>query len=112
MNNRLRAVVRKSSALGGFKGFLLLAAAILMDETISVLIGGDTGGFLWVTFHFILNPVLCIAFVICAAVKAILVEQLSVIVIGLILSALALGYVYLSASGNIEWIQFLGISFQ
>ena len=37
-------------------GFFALWA--LSSEVITIYVGGDIGGFLWVTFHFILNPIL------------------------------------------------------
>ena len=42
----------------GIKIIGYFALWALFSEALTIYLGGDWGGFLWVTFHFILNPIL------------------------------------------------------
>ena len=55
----------KLQRLSGFSGLAILAIAILISEICTfglMRMGSDIAGFLWVTFHFVINPVLCVAY--------------------------------------------------
>ncbi|MEN8135372.1 MAG: hypothetical protein ABFS18_07515 [Thermodesulfobacteriota bacterium] len=96
---------------GGISGVLILYAVVLFDELGSVLLGGDSGAFLWTTFHFVINPLLCSIYLILTVLKMINKKDkyrwFSITGI-----ALALFYLYIAVSGNTLWIDLLGIDFK
>ena len=96
---------------GGIVGFMLLAAAIAIDEVASVYLGGNLGAFLWTTFHFILNPILCVIYIVFTIVKGIRARSLKLGIVYLILILLALAYIYIAFTGNIWWPEFFGVDF-
>jgi len=112
MNTNVRTALAALSTWGGIGGFLVLSAMIVADEAVCVYIGGNIGSFLWVTFHFVVNPIFCALYILLSIAKAVAVRRLKEAITCVILCALALGYIYLAVSGNIQWVQFFGISFQ
>ena len=99
---------------GGISGALILCFIIVSDEVLSAFYGGDLGAFLWTTFHFILNPVLCFIYIIISVVKGFRIKRKSyrIRAVYLLLVLLAISYIYIAFSGNTTWPKMLGINFQ
>ena len=55
--------------LGGWYGSLILLCAYIASEVGFGMLGGDWGGFLYVTFHFIIMPLGSICIVILTLIK-------------------------------------------
>lgn len=96
--------------LGGISGIIILVSIILISELGAVQYGGDTGAFLWTTFHFVINPILSVAYIVLTITKWIRVKEKAryLYTLGI---AVALMYIYFSVSGNTLWLDLLGIDF-
>jgi hypothetical protein len=91
-------------------GFL---AWILATEHGAVAIGGDLGSFLYVTFHFILNPLGAVVVATFLAWQACVSRgRLPVRLLTLASIALPLSIVYIAATGSIWLTKFLGLRFR
>jgi hypothetical protein len=60
-------MIDKIKGFGGWPASLILTFLYFASELGSFAVGGDAGGFLWVTFHFVLMPLLSLG-VLCWAV--------------------------------------------
>lgn len=96
--------------MGGFSGLLILLIIILFDELVTVQCGGDAGAFLWTTFHFIVNPILCLIYIIVTIFKAIHTRSKTRYFYPLGI-AVAILYIYLSLTGSTFWLDFFNIDF-
>lgn len=95
---------------GGISGILILSAIIIADELGAVQYGGDTGALLWTTFHFVINPLFCVIYIILTVLKGIHTKEKIRLFYPLGI-AVALFYLYISISGNIFWLELFGIDF-
>jgi len=64
MSGRLRS-------LGGWPGSILLLLIYVILEVGSSLVGGDWGAFLYVTFHFIVMPILAVGAILATLARAV-----------------------------------------
>lgn len=98
--------------LGGWTGLLWLIGIILLTELGGVRLGGDRGAFWWTTFHFIGNPLVCVAYSILTAVKAFQFRKSAgAKLFHMLPLAIPLGFVYLAFTGNTWWLEVLGVRF-
>ncbi len=80
--------------------FVLL---VLLSETATMYLGGDTGGFIWVTFHFIINPVLGITVILFVIWHTLKQSILWLKVITIVACIAPLLVIYIGYTGNF-WI--------
>jgi uncharacterized membrane protein YagU involved in acid resistance len=94
-------------------GFFIILAFffwVLASEYGTASISGDLGAFIWTSFHFILNPILGLLlsiFLVWAAIKQ---DQLHAKIFSLISTALPLFISYAGFTGNIWFVELLGIN--
>jgi hypothetical protein len=86
-------------------------AYVLITEFATVAVGGSIGAFLYVTFHFILNPLLGVVVTVLAllGIRRVRAALRPLAILG---SAAALGIAYLGITGSPWLTQALGLSFR
>ena len=83
---------------------VILISVILIDEILLFAIGGDLyGGFLWITFHFIINPLLALIYVVVVIIRVVRNGSKREPLWKIIYSIPAIFFIYLSVSGNMYW---------
>ena len=103
-----RIVSYQYSGLMVFLSFLIW---VLVSEYVPTFIKNDFGGFIWTTFHFVLNPILGLSIAIFICWHA-LKQRFWVKVVSLLSTCFPLFISYVGFSGNIWFIQLLGIDFK
>ena len=97
--------------VGGWFGAAILIVVFLLSEFIPVWIGGDLGGFLYVTFHFILVPLLSICVVVLTVIKTFQIKAVGK-KLGTFLSAVVpIAILYLAVTGSAWLPRLLNIHF-
>jgi len=94
-------------------GFLVIIAFIfwvLVSEYGTASISGDLGALIWISFHFIVNPILGLLLSIFLVWIAIKQDQLHAKIFSLISTALPLFISYAGFTGNIWFVELLGIN--
>jgi lipopolysaccharide export LptBFGC system permease protein LptF len=97
--------------LGGWRGLFLLVIFILATELFSSRVGGDTGAFLFVTFHFIISPLFCITHILITLINSTYQKSSGHKLIYLIPAFITGGIFYILVTGNIRWLEVLRINF-
>jgi hypothetical protein len=94
---------------GGVKGAIIVAAIILGGEFILVKFfwRTDFGGFMWVTVHFVLGPLLTCAFIIATLVKVFYVKGWSTRIGCLIIPVPFCVYLFMAVTGDPRWFVWL-----
>ena len=69
-----KATIAQLRRFGGWQGSLLLVVIYVFLEVGTSLLGGDWGAFLYVTFHFIVMPLLALGVILVTLILA-LVQQ-------------------------------------
>jgi len=87
-----------------------LGFALLSEVLSTVLIGDGIGAFLYVTFHFVVNPVLAVAVVV-FVVRTLRRQRAWVAAASMVGAGLALGVAYIGLSGSPWLTQMLGLRF-
>jgi len=83
---------------------VILISIILIDEILLFAIGGDLyGGFLWVTFHFIINPILAAIYIVVVIIRVVRNGTKREPLWKIIYCIPAFMFIYISVSGNIYW---------
>ena len=83
---------------------VILISIILIDEILLFAIGGDLyGGFLWVTFHFIINPFLALIYIVVVIIRVVRNGSKREPLWKIIYSIPAVIFIHISVSGNIYW---------
>ena len=87
------------------RGYLLLVlfSWILISEVASMMAAGGYGSFLWVTLHFILNPVLALFYVVITLVYIFREKGNGYSYLKALYLIPPIGFIYISISGNIYW---------
>jgi len=90
---------------GGTKGGLILAAFILVGECLTFLLmpESDLAGFLWVTIHFVVGPVVAVAFILVTMVKLFMVNQWTTRLSCLLIPLPVVLYLYMAVTGDPRW---------
>lgn len=101
----------RSYLSGGVQYGLILIAVLICSELISVILGGDWGSLLWVTFHFVLNPILCIIYVLLVVIKFSKKNSMFDNLLCIPFILLAIFYLYIAFTGRVEWVEIFGINF-
>ena len=113
MEQPRRPTVRFRHPMAGILVAASFLAWILATEFGVVAIGGDLGGFLYVTFHFILNPLVGVVVAAFLAWHALVSQgRLPVRVLTLASISLRLSIVYIAATGSFWLTEFLGLRFR
>lgn len=89
-------------------GLLLI---VFMGELLPVIYGGDLGAFLWTSIHFVLNPLLCLAYIVFAAFQVFHTGSKQRRLLYLSLLVLPILYIYVLLSDPAGWVRILGLSF-
>ena len=97
-------------AFGGVSGFCVLCILILVSEFGAIIYGGDVGSLLWTTFHFVVNPILCVIYTVITVYKY-LSSKRKVRFLYIACVVVALLYIFVSVSGNTAWLDILNIDF-
>jgi len=99
--------------LNGWRGLAILISVILVPELICAnLLLKEIGSFLWVTFHFITTPIYCLVHIVIALINISRFKISTDSAFNVISIGIALGFIYISVTGNIGWVKILQISFQ
>ena len=94
----------------GFAIAIIFCVWVLASEYGSASIGGDFGGFSWVTFHFILNPTIGILLSIFLIFVAIKQDRLHAKIVSFISIGFPLFITYVGFTGNIWFVELVGIN--
>ena len=97
--------------LGGWKGLVPLILFIFSTEALTVSVGGDAGGFWWVTFHFILSPLYCIVHITVTCFNTLQLTPTTARMKYLSSILLPLAFLYIVFAGNVLWLRFFNIDF-
>lgn len=103
--------IEKIFILGGWSGSLILAFLLLVTEIILNIVGGDWGAFMFVTFHFILIPLLSIIVLITTGFKIRKIQGGMGKLITLTSIIIPIGILHLSTTGNTILMEILKIIF-
>ena len=106
-------MVRKETIyiLGGWSGSLILAFLLLVTEVSLHFIGGDWGAFLFVTFHFVLLPVMSVIVLLITGFKIYKMQERMQKIMTLMSISIPLGILYISVTGNTFLMEVLQIDF-
>ena len=98
---------------GGIRGGKILLMVIIFSTILPFIIGGDLGAFLWVTFNYILNPIICSFFIIATIIKLIIeTREAKSLIINNSLIVITILYLYISLFETVLYLNILGLSFQ
>ena len=98
-------------SLGGWRGAGLLLAMFLLLEIGLPKIGGDSAAFLYVTFHFIVAPLLSICLLVATGLKAYRTKDLTARLLTLS-SLIVPGLLLYNAFTGSTWLpELLGVDF-
>jgi len=103
--------IEKIYFLGGWSGSLILTFLLLLTEIILNIIGGDQGAFMFVTFHFILIPLLSIIVLVITGIKICKIQERTQKIIILTSIIIPISILYISITGNTILIDILKINF-
>jgi hypothetical protein len=92
---------------GGISGGLVLVLCIPLVEILCIKLGGNFGDFLWTTFHFIVNPILCLIYIAITIAKAFRIKKTELIALYFTFMLLALLYIFVAVTGNITWAKMI-----
>ena len=87
------------------KLLIALTGWIILSELASVVAAGGYGSFLWVTLHFILNPVLALVFVVTNTFTIFWKRTKATQYWKVLYAIPAIAFIYISVSGNIILVQ-------
>lgn len=99
----------KDKTCAGIKLIGTFVMWVLLTEIGSALVGGDSGALLYVTFHFIINPVLGLIVVLFAIRHALKQQNIWLIITTLIACCIPFTIVYFAISGSFWLTETLGI---
>lgn len=97
---------------GGNKDLHKLILFVLLSELGVKLIGGELGGFLWIAFHFCINPIYCIYFLVISLKNFRGVQNNTDKLIYFLSFLVPIFYLIVLWKFNIEWMEFFNINFK
>jgi len=92
--------MKRAYILGGWSGSLILLFLLLSTEIILNIIDGDWGAFMFVTFHFVLIPLLSIIVLIITGLKVYKIQDKLQKIIILTSIIIPISILYISITGN------------
>jgi len=95
----------------GIKIIGYFAIWAILSETITILISGDIGAFLWITFHFILNPVIGGIVMLVAIWLSLKQNILWIRIVTLVSCVVPLIIIYLGYTGSFWIYEKLNVNF-
>jgi len=102
----------RANPFAGLIGIGIFTLWVLISELATIYIGGEIGGFFWLTFHFMINPIAGLIVVIFVVGHVIKQNILWIKIFALVACIVPLAVAFFGLSGNIWLIETLGISFQ
>lgn len=97
---------------GGISIIVLFSIWILLSEWGSMIIGDDLGAFLYTTIHFIINPILGVAAILCVIWHCFKTEELIIRILNICACAVPTFIIFIGLTGNPWLSEALGIKFQ
>jgi len=104
------SIIKKRYA--GILATVLFAVWVLISEFCPVIIGGDIGSFLYVTFHFILNPLIGIIILAYAVWHSYRTDKVFVKFADIIACTFPVFIIYTGFTGSLWLTEVLGITFR
>jgi hypothetical protein len=95
----------------GWQRFPILVAFVLINELTTGMFRNDFGAMLWVLFHFFVNPICCLLYIVFTIVKIKRSNSLKNYLWDMLSIFIAIWFIYIAISGNIAWVEMLGIDF-
>jgi hypothetical protein len=102
----------RANPFAGLIGIGIFTLWVLISELATIYIGGEIGGFFWLTFHFMINPIAGLIVVVFVVGHVIKQNILWIKIFALVACIVPLAVAFFGLSGNIWLIETLGISFQ
>lgn len=100
-----------SNNYSGIIGITALLGWVLLTEIGSSIIGGDLGSFLYVTFHFVANPIICLVVIIMAIWHGIKSETIIIKTLDFIVCVIPAAVIHSGITGSFWLSDLLRVSF-
>jgi hypothetical protein len=101
----------RANPFAGLIGIGIFTLWVLISELATIYIGGEIAGIFWLTFHFVINPIIGLIVVVFVVRHIINQNILWIRIIALVACSVPLAVSFFGLSGNIWLIETLGISF-
>jgi len=96
----------------GIIAVILFFIWVMVTEYGPLFLNKGTGAFIWTTFHFIINPILGVIICILLICHVLLQKQLQPKIMSTLAMLFPILVIYVGFSGNIWFVEMLGINFQ